>query len=173
MATKAEKFKASAERKASIEHTKPAANGKASKKAPQTGDEDKKSARSAAQSAKPEGLGRKRPQDKPADTSLPGVAADDTKGGGDSTADRNRAVHAAKKATFVLEESETGQPSRKSTRRSENHIKAATNLQRRQIRATTSPKVRATKAAAAKNSGTKGTTNRGSGSVVKGKGAKG
>jgi hypothetical protein len=90
----------------------------------------------------------KRPQDKPVDTSARGVAADDKKAGGGQTADRNRSAHAAKKATYALENSEQETPSRKSTRRSANRIKPDSQLKRRQTRATTSPKARAAKAQA-------------------------
>ena len=75
------------------------------------------------------------------------MSATDKKAGGNSTADRNRSVHAAKKASYELEDSATGVPSRKSTRRSENRVKPDSNLKRRQTRATSSPKARATRAA--------------------------
>lgn len=47
----------------------------------------------------------------------------------------------------VLESSASGKPSRKSTRKSAGHIKAATELTRRQVRRITSPSARAARAA--------------------------
>lgn len=47
----------------------------------------------------------------------------------------------------VLESSATGKPSRKSTRKSAGHIKAASELTRRQVRRITSPAARAMRAA--------------------------
>jgi hypothetical protein len=149
MATKAEKFKASTQIKASIEHKKGVAK-KGTK-----GEGEKQSKTSVAQSEKVNGATpRKRPQDKPVATDLPGVSATKKKAGGDSTADRNRSVRAAKKASYELEDSSAAdphaRPSRKSTRGSENHAKPDSQLKRRQTRATTSPKARAARAAVGK-----------------------
>jgi hypothetical protein len=47
----------------------------------------------------------------------------------------------------VLESSASGKPSRKSTRKSAGHIKAASELTRRQVRRITSPSARAARAA--------------------------
>ena len=47
----------------------------------------------------------------------------------------------------VLESSASGKPSRKSTRKSAGHIKAASELTRRQVRRVTSPAARAARAA--------------------------
>lgn len=47
----------------------------------------------------------------------------------------------------VLESSANGKPSRKSTRKSAGHIKAASELTRRQVRRITSPSARAARAA--------------------------
>jgi hypothetical protein len=47
----------------------------------------------------------------------------------------------------ALESSDTGKPSRKSTRGSSGHIKLATNLQRRQVRRVHSPESRAARSA--------------------------
>lgn len=47
----------------------------------------------------------------------------------------------------VLESSANGKPSRKSTRKSSGHMKAATELTRRQVRRITSPAARASRAA--------------------------
>lgn len=77
------------------------------------------------------------------DTALPGVSATDKKKGQGHTEPRNASTHADKKATFKLEDSATGRPSRKSTRGSSNRAKADSNLKQRQTRATTSAKTRA------------------------------
>lgn len=77
------------------------------------------------------------------DTALPGVSAT-------STAARNRSTHAAKKATYALEDSATGRPSRKSTRRAKNRAKPNSNLTRQKQRELRSPGARATQAAARK-----------------------
>jgi hypothetical protein len=77
------------------------------------------------------------------DTSLVGVSATAKKRGAGHTAPRNRSQHADRKATFALEDSATGRPSRKSSRASANHIKPDNNLRRRQSRRTASPKARA------------------------------
>lgn len=86
------------------------------------------------------------------DTSLPGVSATDRKAGLEngewSTAARN--VHRAGKpnATHALEDSATGKPSRKSTRRSADHAKRDSNLRNRETRRVRSPAARQAKAAA-------------------------
>ena len=148
MATKAEKFKASAELHASIEHKKASAK----KGAKSIGGGERETKTSIAQATKGNGApARKRPQDKPPATDLPGTSATDKKAGGDSTADRNRSVRAAKKASYELEDSATDRPSRKSTRGSENRAKPDSNLQRRQVRKTSSPKERAVRATAARS----------------------
>ena len=66
------------------------------------------------------------------------------------TAERNVSKRAAKKAGVALEDSATGTPPRKSTRSSANRAKSDSQLQRRAVRATTSPEARATKARASK-----------------------
>lgn len=48
----------------------------------------------------------------------------------------------------ALEDAASGRPSRKSTRRSNGHVKSATNLQRREIRRVHSPGARAARSAA-------------------------
>jgi hypothetical protein len=69
------------------------------------------------------------------DTDRPGIGADKRRKGGTSTAARNRAAHAARKASYVLEDARApARPSRKSSRRSENRAKPEANLQRRQRR---------------------------------------
>jgi hypothetical protein len=84
-------------------------------------------------------------RDRPVDTSKPGVAADDRKVGDGHTARRNTKLN-TRKATAALEDSANGKPSRKSTRRSTNRIKAATQLTRRTKRAVNSPKAPAARA---------------------------
>lgn len=65
------------------------------------------------------------------------------------TARRNLQTSPAKqKGRPALESSANGKPSRKSTRGSADHIKQATNLQRRQIRRTHSSAARAMRASA-------------------------
>lgn len=145
MATKAEKFKASAAINASIEHKK--ASAKRGAKSNGSGEEETDG--SVATKGNPASA-RKRPQSKAPATDMPKTSATDRKAGGDSTADRNRSVRAAKKASYALEDSATDRPSRKSTRRAENRAKPDSNLQRRQVRKTSSPKARAERATAAK-----------------------
>jgi hypothetical protein len=85
----------------------------------------------------------KRPRrDVPVDTAQPGISATDRKAGGGSTAARNRSRAAARKAAYVLEDSDH-QPSRKSTRRARNRQKADSSLERRQTMRSTSPPERA------------------------------
>lgn len=140
MATKAERFKASTEFIASVEHKKSSAK----KGAKSIGGGEKETEGSIAQKTKgAKAPARKRPQDKNPGTDKPGVGADARKSGGDSTADRNRSVRAGKKATYELEDSATDRPSRKSTRRAENRIKPDSQLKRRAERKTSSPQERA------------------------------
>lgn len=69
------------------------------------------------------------------------------KAGIDGTARRNLQTSPAKvKGSPALESSATGKPSRKSTRGSRDHVKLATNLQRRQVRRTHSSASRAARA---------------------------
>ena len=84
----------------------------------------------------------RRRRDHPVDTAQPGVSATDRRAGGNSTAGRNRSKSAAKKASYVLEDSRE-RPSRKSTRRARNRQKPDNNLKRRQMRKTTSAAARA------------------------------
>jgi hypothetical protein len=84
-------------------------------------------------------------RDTPVDTAQPGVSVTDRKAGGNSTASRNRSNRAGKKGGVMLEDSSSGKPSRKSTRRSTGRVKPASNLQRRTIRAVHSPEARATR----------------------------
>ncbi|MCW5891093.1 MAG: hypothetical protein KIT14_11155 [bacterium] len=98
---------------------------------------------------KPKQPKRKR-RDMPVDTAKPGVSASDRKVGAGSTAARNRSTHAAKKATYALEDSATGRPSRKSSRRAKNRAKPNSNLTRQRQREVRSPEARATQAAARK-----------------------
>jgi hypothetical protein len=62
---------------------------------------------------------------------------------------QNLSTRAARKAEVKLEASQSGRPSRKSTRRSANKGKLASNLERRQIRRTVSPQSRAVRARSA------------------------
>lgn len=86
----------------------------------------------------------KRRRDVPVDTAKPGVSASDRKAGGTSTARRNtKANRAGMIAT--LEDSASGRPSRKPTRRSANRAKQGTALATRQLARAASPKTRATR----------------------------
>ena len=67
---------------------------------------------------------------------------------GDGTALRNLSKRSNNKGGPALEISATAKASRKSTRSSAGRIKSATELTRRQTRRITSPKARATRAAA-------------------------
>lgn len=98
---------------------------------------------------KPKQAKRKR-RDTPVDTAKPGVSATDRKAGAGGTAARNVSKHAAKKATYALEDSATGRPSRKSSRRAKNRAKPNSNLTRQRQREARSPEARASQAAARK-----------------------
>ena len=95
---------------------------------------------------------KKAPRTPRVDTSLPGVSASDNKVGRGTSA-RNESARVAKRGGAALEESATGKPSRKSTRKSSGGIKRTTNLQGKATRATTAPKARATKAKAVAKKG--------------------
>lgn len=90
----------------------------------------------------------KRRRDALVDTSLPGVSASARKAGQGATAARNTKRNTAG-MTAALEDSRTS-PSRKSTRRSTNRIKAATPKQRTTQLALHAPKAAATRAQAQK-----------------------
>jgi hypothetical protein len=79
------------------------------------------------------------------DTSLPGVSATDRKVGLRGTATRNTKLNRAGMSA-ALEDSATGKPSRKNTRRSQNRAKSGEQLGRRTKRRLTSPKARARRA---------------------------
>lgn len=87
-------------------------------------------------------------RDVPVDTAAPGVSATDRKAGGGSSGSRNVSKRAARKGGARLEDSATGKPSRKSTRKASGRIKRTSNLQRKAIRKASSPKTRSTKAKA-------------------------
>jgi hypothetical protein len=87
-------------------------------------------------------------RDVPVDTAKPGVSATDRKAGGGHSGLRNVSKRAARKGGASLEDSATGKPSRKSTRKSTGRVKQASNLQRREIRATSSPSARSSRAKA-------------------------
>lgn len=76
------------------------------------------------------------------DTALEGVSASDRKVGAFATAKRNTKLN-VRRATATLEDSATGRPSRKSTRRSANRAKSGSQLARKTKRALHSPKRRA------------------------------
>lgn len=89
----------------------------------------------------------KRRRDVPVDTSAPGVSATDRKAGGESTARRNTKARVPR-ATATLEDSRKGRPSRKSTRKSANRAKSATNIQKRVAAKLMSSRTRARQAQA-------------------------
>jgi hypothetical protein len=95
---------------------------------------------------------KKRPprprRDFPVDTSQPGVSASDRKVGGGSSGTRNVSKRTARKGGAVLEDSATGKPSRKSTRKASGRVKRTSNLQRKAIRETSSSKSRNAQAGA-------------------------
>lgn len=104
----------------------------------------------AERDAKPPEPKKPRPprRDDPVDTAKPGVSATDRKVGAGSTAKRNASKRAARKGGAVLEDSATGKPSRKSTRKTAPGTTATSNLARRQTRRASSPETRAAQAAA-------------------------
>lgn len=65
----------------------------------------------------------RRPRNVPVDTALPGVSATDRRVGFGSTARRNRSARAAARGVYALEDSATGKPSRRSTRKGANRAK--------------------------------------------------
>lgn len=77
------------------------------------------------------------------DTAQVGVSATDCKAGGDSTAARNVSARVARRGGAVLEDSATGRPSRKSTRKAQGGIKRTGNLQLRAVARTSAPTSRA------------------------------
>lgn len=87
--------------------------------------------------AKPDGLGGHQHDDDSA-----------FQAGATGTALRNDSRRAEERGGPVLEDSATGQPSRKSTRAVSGGVRTDTKLQLRAVRATTSPKARAARAAA-------------------------
>lgn len=91
---------------------------------------------------------RKPRRDVPVDTSKPGVSASDRKAGAGRTGTRN--VLSRAKAGASLEDSATGKPSRKSTRKSQGGVKRTTNLRLKAVRKARSPKARATRSNAKK-----------------------
>lgn len=84
------------------------------------------------------------------DTAAPGASASDRKAGAGATGARNVSKRSGKKGGARLEDSATGNASRKSTRKSEGRVKRTANLQRKATRKATSPKSRATRARAKK-----------------------
>ena len=98
-----------------------------------------------AKPPKPRGVPRPR-RDRDVDTAAPGVSATDRRAGMGRTAPRNRSKRPDGKGGAKLEDSATGKPSRKATRKSVGRIKRTSNLQRRAIREASSPQTRAAKA---------------------------
>ncbi|HVT45519.1 MAG TPA: HPF/RaiA family ribosome-associated protein [Thermoanaerobaculia bacterium] len=86
----------------------------------------------------------KRPGDNPIDTAAQETSASDRKAGYGSTARRNTRASTSG-ATATLEDSRQTRPSRKSTRKSANRAKSATNIQKKVVAATRSPGARAAK----------------------------
>jgi hypothetical protein len=84
------------------------------------------------------------------DTSKPGVSATDIKRGAEHTAERNKSEHARRKAAVKLEDSESGKPSRKSSRKSANRQKSAAGLERENARRLNTPAAKASRAKAKK-----------------------
>jgi hypothetical protein len=84
----------------------------------------------------------------PIDTSRPGVSATDRSAGNGHTGSRNVSRRAGAKGGARLEDSATGKPSRKSSRKSAGRVKTASNLERRAIRRASSPQFKAAKAKA-------------------------
>lgn len=75
----------------------------------------------------------RRRRDWPVDTALPGVSATDRKVGNGSTGSRNTSQRAGRNAAYVLEDSQTGRPSRKSTRKGAHSMKPSHPLRRAKI----------------------------------------
>jgi ribosome-associated translation inhibitor RaiA len=84
----------------------------------------------------------KRRRDALVDTAQPETSATDRRAGGGSTARRNTRLNSAR-ATATLEDSASGRPSRKSTRRSANRAKQDDQLRLRAALASQSPSGRA------------------------------
>lgn len=103
-------------------------------------------ARKRKKNAKPKKA--KKPKRSEVDTAEPGVSATDDRRGIAHTADRNRSRHAERKAAVVLEDSESGKPSRKSSRRSANRLRMASGLEKEAARRLNTPKAKATRAKA-------------------------
>jgi hypothetical protein len=102
---------------------------------------------SAARPAKAKSPSRAR-RDVPIDTAQPGVSATDRKVGAGRSGTRNVSARAGRKGGASLEDSATGRPSRKSTRKSTG-VKRTSNLRQREVRRATSAKARATRNRAA------------------------
>lgn len=106
--------------------------------------------RKTAKPPKPKRQPRRRRDPVQVDTSQPGVSATDRKVGGGRSGTRNLSNRSEAKGGAKLEDSATGKPSRKSTRKSAGRVKRTTNQQLKAQRATRSPKARATAAKAKK-----------------------
>jgi hypothetical protein len=100
----------------------------------------------SARVQKPKAAAPKKRRSNGVDTSQPGVSATDRKVGGGSTATRNASNRAKAKGGAKLEDSATGKPSRKSTRKSEGHAERTSKLRQRAVTKARSPKARAARA---------------------------
>lgn len=85
-------------------------------------------------------------RDVPVDTAKPGISATDRKAGNGSSGSRNISASAGKRGGARLEDSATGKPSRKSTRKSAGRVKRTSNLRRKAVLKASSPQGRAAKA---------------------------
>lgn len=93
---------------------------------------------------------RKPRRDVPVDTSKRGVSASDRKAGGGRSGTRNLSSRAKAKGGAKLEDSATGKPSRRSTRKSQGGVKRTANLRLNAVRKTSSSKAIATRSGAKK-----------------------
>ena len=96
---------------------------------------------------KPKGLKKLRKEAARADNGTEAKNGAESKTAVKMAVGRHHTDRTARRGGSRLEESASGKPSRKSTRKSEGHIKLATNLTRQTIRKTHSAKTRAAKAA--------------------------
>ncbi len=96
----------------------------------------------------------KQPKPKPrngaVDTARPGVSATDRKVGAGASGTRNLSARSAKKGGAVLEDSATGKPSRKSTRRATGNANRTAELRRQATQRASTPASVARKAKAAR-----------------------
>ncbi len=140
MATRAERFKATVERSGPKKPATPTRKPK------------KSAASSASEPAPKEPAAKKKATAKKAPakkaTAKKAEPAARRVEGSEHTAERNVSKHAGRKAPTALEDSETGKPSRRSTRASKNRGLPSDNLQRRAKNKAATPEARAAKARA-------------------------